>query len=134
MILSGKTIEQYIQEKKIVVDPAPIIKEASIKIHLSNQFSQAEGDFETRLEYILEPKEFILGRSKEKITLPENIAGLYDGYTHLARRGIITHLSSMFVDPGTDGYITFEIFNASDQEVLLEAGMRVGHLVFLEVK
>lgn len=36
-------------------------------------------------------------------------AGLYDGYTHLARKGIITHLGSMFVDPGTDNQITLEI-------------------------
>ena len=134
MILSGKTIERYIQEKKITIDPEPIIKESSIKIHLSDQFAQVDEGFETRESYIIEPKEFILGRSKEKVTLPSDIAGLYDGYTHLSRKGIMTHLSSMFVDPGTDGYITFEIFNASDREVMLEAGMRVGHLIFLEVK
>lgn len=134
MILSGLSIQKLLDDKIISISPDPIIKEASVKIHLSNQFSLIRKEYESQESFVLKPKEFVLVLSKETISLPSNYAALYDGYTQLARRGIITHLGSMLVDPGTNGQITLEIFNASDQEQVLEAGMRVGHLMILEVK
>jgi deoxycytidine triphosphate deaminase len=134
MILSGKTIKKLLEDKVIQITPTPQIKEASVKIHLSNQFSPVDQEFATHETYTLKPKEFIIGKSKETIIIPETIAGLYDGYTKLARKGIMTHMGSMFIDPGTSGQITFEIYNASEQEIILEVGMRVGHIVFLQVK
>jgi deoxycytidine triphosphate deaminase len=121
MVLSGNFITNLIVTGKLKIEPQPEVKEASIKIHFANSL-------------ILKPKQFEITVSKETFELPKGIAGLYDGYTHLARRGIITHLGSMFVDPGTKGNITFEVFNASDQEVKIEAGDRAGHLILLEVK
>lgn len=134
MILSNKTLEELIAQKIITFQPEALIKEASIKIHLSSLFAKIGAEFNQQDSYILKPKEFILAQSKETISLPLEYAGLYDGYTHLSRKGIITHMGSMFIDPGTDSYITLEIFNASDKDVELEAGMRVGHVVILEVR
>jgi len=134
MILSQSTLKQLITQGIIAIEPEPQIKEASIKMHLSTLFAQPGKDFIESESYLLKPKEFILAQTSEKITLPANIAGLYDGYTHLARQGVMTHMGSMFVDPESDNHITLEIYNASQEDVLLEGGMRVGHLVFFEVK
>lgn len=134
MILSGQSIQKLLDSGELGIKPKPIIKEASVKIHLSSEFSELDGKFVKKKKYKLHPKEFILAHTKESFIIPANIAGFYDGYTHLSRRGVITHLGSMFVDPGTEGVITLEIFNASDNEVLLEPNMRVGHMIFLEVK
>jgi len=120
MIYSGDGIRKLIKEGKLKIKPSPQIKEASIKIHFSKKL-------------IIKPKEFVLAKSEEIIQLSQNIAGLYDGYTHLARKGIITHLGSMFVDPGTNGQITFEIFNVSDVEVTVLNGERAGQLILLQV-
>lgn len=121
MVLSGNAIRKLILKGKLIVEPDPEIKEASIKIHFAQSLT-------------VKPKEFLIATSKETFEIPLDIAGLYDGYTHLARRGIITHLGSMFVDPGSKGKITFEVFNASDKEVIIQSGERAGHLIFLEVK
>ncbi|OGM22587.1 hypothetical protein A2691_04065 [Candidatus Woesebacteria bacterium RIFCSPHIGHO2_01_FULL_39_23] len=120
MIYSGDAIRKLIKEGKLNIKPSPQIKEASIKIHFSKKL-------------IIKPKEFVLAKSEEITQLSQNIAGLYDGYTHLARKGIITHLGSMFVDPGTNGQITFEIFNASDVEVTVLNGERAGQLILFQV-
>ena len=120
MIYSGDGIRKLIKEGKLKIKPSPQIKEASIKIHFSKKL-------------IIKPKEFVLAKSEEIIQLSQNIAGLYDGYTHLARKGIITHLGSMFVDPGTNGQITFEIFNVSDVEVTVLNGERAGQLILFQV-
>ena len=121
MIYSGKAIKRLISEGELKIQPEPEIKEASVKIHFSETLT-------------IKPKEFKLAKSTETFELSSNLAGLYDGYTHLARKGIITHLGSMFVDPGTIGQITFEIFNASDKEVTVEKGERAGQLILLHVK
>jgi len=121
MVLTGNAIKKLISDGKLKLEPEPEVKEASIKIHFAESLT-------------VKPKEFVIATSKETFEIPANIAGLYDGYTHLARRGIITHLGSMFVDPGTKGNITFEVFNASDKEVVIEAGDRAGHLILLQVK
>ena len=121
MIYSGAAIKRLISQGKIKVEPQVEIKEASIKVHFSEKIT-------------LKPKEFLITQSKEHFVLSSDLAGLYDGYTHLARKGVITHLGSMFVDPGSNGQITLEIFNASDKEVIIEKGDRAGHLVILSVQ
>lgn len=121
MILSGASIQKLLKSGELTIVPEPIIKEASVKLHIDKKIT-------------IQAKEFVIAQTKEKITLPVMLAGLYDGYTHLSRKGIITHMGSMFVDPGSDSHITLEIFNASDNEVTIEANERVGHLVLLEVK
>lgn len=133
MILSKDSIQKLLDDKHLKVIPAPSLKEASIKMHLSSRFAQVGHDFTNHMTYTLKPKEFVLALTKEKITMPLDYAGLYDGYTHLSRKGIITHMGSMFVDPGSDCHITLEIFNASDHEIILKEGIRVGHLIIIQM-
>jgi dCTP deaminase len=121
MILSGNAIMTLLTQCKIKIEPEPEIKEASIKIHFSQSFT-------------IKPKEFLTTTSIETIEIPEDLAGLYDGYSHLARKGVTTHLGSMFIDPGFKGNITLEVFNVSDKEVNIESGERAGHLILFEVK
>ena len=134
MILSNQTLEKLLSDGTIKIAPRAELKEAAIKIHFSNKFSKTGNTFSTKKEIKLKPKEFILALSKETITLPSNYAGLYDGYTHLARQGVMTHLGSMFVYPGTDGQITLEIFNASQEVVVIKPDTRAGQLVLFEVR
>lgn len=134
MILSRDTIQKEIDKKTLVIIPEPVIKEASIKIHLSGEFGVTRGNYDSLESYTLKPKGFILAKSREKITMPLDIAGLYDGYIGVSAQGLLTHCCSMFLDPGFDGHVTLEIFNASDKEFILEKGMRVGHVVFMRVE
>lgn len=134
MILSAPSIQKLLDAGTLNIEPEAILKDASIKIHLSNHFAKIGEEYTEQSSYTLKPKEFILALTKEKVIFPMTHAGLYDGYTHLSRKGIMTHMGSMYIDPGSDCHITLEIFNASDKEIVIEEGMRVGHVVVLEVK
>jgi dCTP deaminase len=131
MLLSDRSIKQLLKNKKLVIDPEPEVKSASVRLHLSDQFAKPEGKVERKTTYLLKPKKLILGSTLERITLPNDHAALYDGSTTLARIGITSHMGSMLVSPGSDGNLTLEIFNASDKTFVLKAGMRIGQLLIL---
>lgn len=133
MILSGAAIKQLLEKNELQITPTPIVKEASIKIHLAGQFGKTRDTLAISDKHVLPPKGFIVGKSKESITLPNNIAGLYDGYIGIATQGVFTHVSSTLIDPNFSGQITLEIYNASDTPVELTKDMRVGHVIFLQV-
>ena len=133
MIISGDAILKLIENQTLTINPKPVIKEASIKVHLADQFGTSKNSLEQMSNVILPPKGLIIGKTRESITLPNNIAGLYDGYIGMATQGIFTHVSSMFIDPEFNGHITLEIFNASDNPVELIKDMRVGHVIFFQV-
>jgi dCTP deaminase len=133
MILSDRSIKQLLKDGTLIIDPAPEVKSASVRLHLSDQFAQPFGRIERKTSYILKPKKLVLSSTLERIRLPDDHAGLYDGSTTLARIGITTHMGSMLVSPGSDGNLTLEIFNASDKTFVLKAGMRIGQLLVLKM-
>jgi len=133
MILSDQSIAELLTQKKLKVTPEPILKSASLRLHLSNQFAKPAGTIQRQDTYILEPKELILSSTLEHITMPNDHAGLYDGSTTLARFGITSHMGSMLISPGSDGNLTLEIFNASDTAFTLRTGMRIGQLLILKM-
>ncbi|OGM11729.1 hypothetical protein A2Z22_04990 [Candidatus Woesebacteria bacterium RBG_16_34_12] len=133
MILSAKNIQRIIEKGELQVKPEPKFKEASIKIHLSGEIGSTVNNKKKENIYKLKPKEFVLATSLEQIKLSEKYAGLYDGYVGLAKQGIITHMGSMLIDPGFEGKLILEIFNASDKEIILRGGDRVGQLAIIKV-
>lgn len=133
MLLSDRSIKKLLKEKKLVIQPKPKVKSASVRLHLSNQFAKVGEKVEKKKIYLLKPKELILSSTIEKIKLPNDLAGLYDGSTTLARVGISSHMGSMLVSPGTIGNLTLELFNASNKSFLLKAGMRIGQLLIVKL-
>jgi dCTP deaminase len=133
MLLSDRSIKKLLEKGKLSVDPEPVLKSASIRLHLSNQFAIPGGKVELREEYSLRPKQLVLSSTLERIRLPNDHAGLYDGSTTLARVGVTSHMGSMLVSPGSEGNLTLEIFNASGRPFLLKAGMRIGQLLIMRL-
>lgn len=74
------------------------------------------------------PGQFLLGHSMEYVKLPDYICGNLDGRSSFARLGIEIHMTAGFIDPGFEGVITFEIYNAGPSTVMLYPGMRIGQL------
>ncbi len=134
MILSKKTIESLITENALVIQPSYEIKTSSVKAFLSGMFGKNKEDFKQSDIYTLQPKEFVLAKAKEVITLPDNISAFYDGYVGVATLGLFTHGSSMYIDPGETSQITLELFNASDTPIVLKKDMRVGQYIFFKVE
>lgn len=62
----------------------------------------------------INPREVVLACSGEKIRMPNGYFGLIQTKGSLARLFVSVHFSDGQVDPGYQGKLTFEIFNASN--------------------
>lgn len=76
------------------------------------------------------PGQFLLGHSMEYVKLPDYISGNLEGRSSFARLGIEIHMTAGYIDPGFEGVITFEIYNAGPTTVKLYPGMRIGQIRF----
>ena len=81
-------------------------------------------------KFIVQPGEFILGVTAEKISLPDDIVARVEGRSSLGRLGIVVHSTAGFIDAGFCGTITLEISNLNRMPVALYPGMRVCQLAF----
>ena len=133
MLLSDRSIKQLLKKKQLIIQPPPILKSASIRVHLSDQFAKPDGNIEQKTSHLLKPKQLILSSTLEHLKMPCDHAGLYDGSTTLARVGITSHMGSMFISPGSEGNLTLEIFNASEKAFLLQSKMRIGQILIMKL-
>jgi len=101
---------------------------------ISNDKSYESFSKRVNLDFIegitIAPGQFLLGHSMEYIKLPDYICGNLEGRSSFARLGIEIHMTAGFIDPGFEGVITFEIFNAGANTVKLYPGMRVAQMRF----
>lgn len=81
-------------------------------------------------EYItVPPMSFLLGTTKERVTLPANIVGRVEGKSSFARLGIAIHSTAGYIDPGFTGQVTLEIYNHAPRPVRLYVGDPVCQIV-----
>jgi dCTP deaminase len=88
-----------------------------------------EGDF-----LLVMPGELVHGVTKEKLTLPENLAGRIEGRSRYARIGLMTHVTAGLVQPGCNNKQVLEISNMSPMPIALHPGTRICQIVLEEVK
>lgn len=137
-----------------VVEPfdREMVQPSSVDLRLDNKFlipeyspwiiadPAKENDFLHPVEveegdsYILGPQQFALGSTYEKVSIPTDLAGRFEGKSSLGRLGLFTHITAGFIDPGFEGYITMEFFNALMVPIRLHPGMKIGQLCLFEMK
>ena len=148
MILSDKTLMKMLDEGTLVVTPLEEnqIQPASIDIRIGNTYSIVEDspsgiirlneEIEYRQitadKYILLPGQFVLATTMEFVELPNNLTAFVEGRSSLGRLGLFIQ-NAGWVDPGFKGEITLELFNATRCAIELNAGRRVGQLVFAKL-
>ena len=148
MVLSDKTITNFIAGKQLVVEPVSDkqIQPASVDIRLGNTFSVVEDtpsgiitlDDEIRYKtvtsdrYLLLPGQFVLATTVEYFELPDNLTAFVEGRSSLGRMGLFIQ-NAGWVDPGFKGEITLELYNANRCAIELKVGRRVGQLVFVQL-
>jgi dCTP deaminase len=76
------------------------------------------------------PGQFVLGHSMEYLRFPDWIAAEVEGRSSFARLGIEIHMTAGFVDPGYEGVLTYEIFNAGANPIRLYPSTRIAQLRF----
>lgn len=117
----GKFFKIYEHSKHAILDPSnpDTFKDVTRLIEM-----------EKGKPFIVQPGEFILGVTLEKIKIPDNMVARVEGRSSLGRLGIIIHSTAGFVDAGFEGTITLEITNINRMPVALHPGMRVCQLAF----
>lgn len=148
MILSDRTIMDLIKKGTLSISPLQDdqIQPASVDIRLGNTFSVVEDsssgilNFTDKIAYkeihaetyLLLPGQFVLATTKEYISLPDDLTAFVEGRSSLGRMGLFIQ-NAGWVDPGFSGEITLELFNANRCAIELQAGRRIGQLVFAQM-
>ncbi len=82
----------------------------------------------------LMPGQFILGITKEKINLPDDVCGFLYGRTRFARFGLSIHSTAMFIHAGVRNKQVFEITNNSNVPLVLKAGTKIAQLILVRTE
>jgi dCTP deaminase len=154
MILSDRTIREELEAGRIQIDPfdPTCIQPSSVDLHVDSQFrvfansrypyidvkSQmpdltdlvevAEGE-----PFILHPGEFVLGSTRERVRIPEDMVARLEGKSSLGRLGLLIHSTAGYVDPGWDGYLTLELSNVANLPITIYPGMKIGQISFFRL-
>ncbi len=156
MILTDREIIEYLKSGRLVIEPLDEpelqIQSAWVDLRLGNQFrvfrvltepyidiKDGTKDYTELVDisdgqaFVLHPREFVIGITKERIRLPPDLVGYVDGRSSLGRLGITAHITSGFVDPTFDGKLALEISNLGKMPVRLYPGMRMCKLVLFKL-
>lgn len=153
MLLSDKDICAALK-KDLVIDPFSILRlqPASYDVSLGNSLIVflREGEevdprkpLDKRLyariplhdtgHYILNPGEFVLGSTVERVAVGKGLAVRVEGRSSLGRLGLSIHETAGFIDPGFEGQITLEIKNNGPFKLELRPGMSIGQLCIFKL-
>jgi dCTP deaminase len=152
MVLAKPEILRRIREGRIRIEPydEEAVGPASIDLALGDKLrvfdtdrhiTRADIDYRTLATltditdgYLLAPGELVLGITKERITLPEDVCGWLNSRSRFARIGLMSHIAAPFLAPGISNRQILEIFNAGRNKILLTPGMRICHVVLQECR
>jgi len=155
MFLSHQTIEKYIDEGKILIEPdfdKKNIRPVGILIHLAKhlllpepnqvvsltvaqELKYKEIDLTTE-DFLLEPGQFVLGASYEAIQTPPNVLAILDGRSTVARLGLTIHITASVIDGTfeTPHVAVLEIKNLGNFKIRLNFKDPVAMMLFAELK
>ncbi|MBT7736490.1 dCTP deaminase [Candidatus Peregrinibacteria bacterium] len=148
MILSDITLREMIKNGELTVEPIDdmSIQPASIDCRLGDHFLVADEhgmeaitlDEEIKYREItgeaitIPPHSFILATTQEYVKMPDNLTAFVEGRSSIGRIGLFIQ-NAGWVDPGFEGRITLELYNASSLPIKLESGKRICQLVFAKM-
>jgi len=150
MILSDKDIKKMLKEGKIEISPLEEsqIGPASVDLTLSDEWYFFKDEYSRKIvdlkatgfaecfemkrseSITLKPGELCLGKTLERVKLPNNVMGKLEGRSRYARMGVIIHTTSALVQPGSDNHQVLEIVNLAPFPIKIHSGMRLSQVVF----
>lgn len=155
-VLSGSEVLELIKKKKVKITPfnKNQVGPGSIDLHLGDTFrifKRYEGVFNVNDDsdykeittlikvkkgghLLVKPGELVHGITSENIQLPRGISARIEGRSRFARVGLLTHLSSGFMQPATHGKVVLEIANLSPIPLAITPGTKICQIILEEVK
>ena len=120
-VLSDGTIRRLVDEGRIVLEPwdPGLVQPASVDLRLGDSFRVFHNHRAAAIDlrepptnlteevmvadgepFVIHPGEFVLGRTLERVELPDDIVARIEGKSSIGRLGLIVHATAGFVDPG----------------------------------
>lgn len=155
MVLSDADIKKALKEKIIEITPSPDLKtqlgSCSIDLRLGDTFrvfehskhsyiDPSKKDYSNEItreikikngeSFMMQPGDFVLAVTLEKVKIPANLMGRLEGRSSLGRLGIVVHSTASIFDPGWDGKPVLELGNLGRMAVKLTVGMRICAMTF----
>ncbi len=144
MILSDITIRELLETGVLLIEPLDDsqIQPASVDLRLGSHFLRLDEnnvgvmsldqeasyiDIEQD-EIIIPPQSFLLATTREYVRLPDDLTAFIEGRSSIGRMGLFIQ-NAGWVDPGFEGELTLEIFNANRVPIKLQSGRRLGQLI-----
>lgn len=123
MILSRESIEKSLKDGKIKLSPFD-----------ETQLKEASYTFTLQDSITLNPGEFKVALTEEKVTLAKDICCFLSTRGSVAQQGIDALQSSTFVEPLSDNQLKLEMKNNSNETIVLEAGTPIVKGIFMRVE
>lgn len=148
MILSDRTLRDAIKNGRIVIDPFDdsCVQPGSIDFRLGSHFLVLEDKdmdmitFDSEIRYraieqdaiTVPAHSFVLATTMEYLKLPPDVTAFVEGRSSIGRMGLFIH-NAGWIDPGFEGNITLELFNANSLPIRLQAGRRICQFIFSQL-
>ena len=145
MKLSDRTIIELIRSGEIVIKPfrRQNVQAASVDLRLGRGFLVPDYhkmdslSLDAQIKYrkikgdeiTIPPHHFVLGTTLEYVGLPNYLTGSIEGRSSIGRRGLFVQ-NAGWVDPGFEGDITLELYNANESPIKILSGRRICQIVF----
>lgn len=158
MVLSDRDIKAALKTGKIKISPKPHfptqLGSCSVDLRLGNIFrvfehskkpyiDPSKKDYSNEItreikikngeQFIMQPGDFVLAVTFEKVTIADNLMGRLEGRSSLGRLGIVVHSTASVFEPGWDGKCVLELGNLGRMAVALTVGMRICAMTFEEL-
>lgn len=152
--LGREEILKRLKDGSIKIEPFNIeqLGPASVDLHLGDTFRvfektrdifhiREDADYKsiTRTVTVEEggyfltmPNELVQGITRESISLPSTLSARIEGRSRFARLGLLVHLSSGFIQPGSTGKVVLEILNVSPFPLALHPETAICQIIIEE--
>lgn len=148
LILSDAKIREMLAAGSLAISPLSEeqIQPASVDVRLGSHFLKIKEhqvgfiSLDTPTEYeafetdeiIIPPQSFLLATTMEYVRLPNHLTAFVEGRSSIGRMGLFIQ-NAGWVDPGFEGQITLELYNANRLPIKLIRGWRICQLVFAQM-
>lgn len=149
MILSDRDIHQFLKQGLLKIEPCieEHIEPASVDLTLGCHYLKPQPS-KSGIQKLSDPityeeivqdsvvipaHAFILATTEEYLTLPAELTGFIEGRSSVGRAGLFIQ-NAGWVDPGFEGKITLELYNANDFPLEVSKGQRICQIVLAMTK
>src|SRR6056300_282375 len=122
----------YIGPSSVDLTLSPSYAKLTSVVRIINPENELVYDKFTSDRYKMNPNEFILASTNEYIRVPEDMAAYVEGRSSIGRLGLQVQ-NAGFIDAGFEGQITLELENQSPFPIVLQVGVRICQIVFVQM-